>query len=170
SDAVAVQQALWNLSSIGAGNVAVSGQRGGPWTVTFLGLLADSDQSLTINTAQLENSLVRTVVLGGPLTDATRDAIEGHQNGYIRVYRDEPIDQPLTVRYAVLSDLSVGDDAKPGVDYRKLPGVVTIPPGAVSADIVIRPLENHVVTGPRKVRISLLDPLAQTSTQPTYVL
>lgn len=35
-----VQTALQALSSIGAGNVAVSGNAGGPWTVQFVGTLA----------------------------------------------------------------------------------------------------------------------------------
>ncbi len=41
-----VQAALVALASIGAGNVSVSGGNGGPWTVEFIGSLADASQSL----------------------------------------------------------------------------------------------------------------------------
>jgi hypothetical protein len=170
ADAPTVQQSLWKLSSVGAGNMVVSGTSGGPWTVTFLGALAFSDRSLSIDTTQLENSVVRTVQSGGPLPDTMSDAIEGHRNGYVRVFRDGPANQSLTVRYVVLSDPAAGDDAKPDVDYQRLSGTVTIPAGAVSADVVIRPIENQTVAGTRKIRFALLDPLAQAATQPSYVL
>jgi len=41
--AAAVQTALQALSSIGAGNVAVTGNAGGPYSVTFIGTLANTD-------------------------------------------------------------------------------------------------------------------------------
>lgn len=44
--ASAVQTALEALSTIGAGNVAVSGSAGGPYTVTFQGTLAGQDVEL----------------------------------------------------------------------------------------------------------------------------
>ena len=40
--AVAVQNALWALSSIGNDNVAVTGSAGGPWVITFVNALANS--------------------------------------------------------------------------------------------------------------------------------
>lgn len=42
--ASAVQSALRSLSTIGAGNVNVSGSAGGPWTVTFVGALAGANR------------------------------------------------------------------------------------------------------------------------------
>lgn len=38
-----VEEALEGLSNVGAGNVAVSGPAGGPWTVEFVGAMADSE-------------------------------------------------------------------------------------------------------------------------------
>ncbi|WP_052336142.1 hypothetical protein [Mycobacterium canetti] len=44
--ASAVQSALAALSTVGAGNVSVSGSAGGPYTVTFLGALGSQDVAL----------------------------------------------------------------------------------------------------------------------------
>ena len=44
-----VQTALEALSNVGAGNVAVSGAAGGPYTITFRNALERTDQSLTVN-------------------------------------------------------------------------------------------------------------------------
>lgn len=43
--AATIQTALQGLASIGSGNATVSGSSGGPWTVTFAGSLAASDQN-----------------------------------------------------------------------------------------------------------------------------
>jgi hypothetical protein len=52
--ALTVQGALENLASIGEGNVLVTGNAGGPWTVTFQGTLGDAPQVLlTHNIASL---------------------------------------------------------------------------------------------------------------------
>lgn len=42
--AATIQSALQGLASIGSGNATVSGSSGGPWTVTFAGSLAGSNQ------------------------------------------------------------------------------------------------------------------------------
>jgi len=52
--AAAVQSALEALSTIGSGNVSVSGSAGGPYTVEFIGALADQDvPAMTISVAGL---------------------------------------------------------------------------------------------------------------------
>lgn len=51
--AAAVQTALGTLSSIGAGNVAVTGATGGPYTVQFKGTLAQDTSALTASGAAL---------------------------------------------------------------------------------------------------------------------
>lgn len=54
ASALTVQGALENLSSIGEGNVTVTGAAGGPWTLTFQGTLGDAPQALlTHNIASL---------------------------------------------------------------------------------------------------------------------
>ncbi|WP_280441196.1 hypothetical protein [Nocardia brasiliensis] len=49
--AAAVQTALAALSSIGSGNVAVTGAAGGPYTVTLQGALAGQENELLVGTA-----------------------------------------------------------------------------------------------------------------------
>jgi hypothetical protein len=56
----------------------------------------------------------------------------------LRVTRQGRTDLPLSVFY------SVGGTAENGVDYAKLPGSVTIPQGAASADIVIEAIDDAV--------------------------
>jgi hypothetical protein len=70
--AVAVQAALQSLTALGVGNVTVTGANGGPWTVTFAGLLATtpvpllgSDSSLL--TGGTGPSVVVTQVTAGVL-------------------------------------------------------------------------------------------------------
>lgn len=48
ADAAAVQTALQALSSIGSGNATVTGNVGGPYTVTFAGTLAGSVQAAIV--------------------------------------------------------------------------------------------------------------------------
>jgi len=45
--AVTVQAALVALSTVGTGNVVVTGNAGGPWTVTFIGTLANTGLALS---------------------------------------------------------------------------------------------------------------------------
>lgn len=64
------------------------------------------------------------------------DAIEGVSAGHIRLRRNSPVG-PLDVGY----EPDPGDStATPGVDYAPLPGQVSFPDGADTADIVIDPL------------------------------
>lgn len=50
ADAATVQAALEDLSTIGSGNVSVTGSAGGPWAVEFTGTLAETDvPMLTVN-------------------------------------------------------------------------------------------------------------------------
>lgn len=48
-----VQAALIALSTIGAGNISVSGSAGGPYTITFLGTLSGLPQTLTSTATSL---------------------------------------------------------------------------------------------------------------------
>ena len=70
--ASAVQSALEALSTIGKGNVSVAGEAGGPYTVTFIGALADENvASLEADGGELEGEgaevTVATTTAGKPL-------------------------------------------------------------------------------------------------------
>lgn len=66
--ASAVQTALQALSTIGAGNVLVTGSAGGPYTVTFVGTLKG------VNVAQLTSSAASLTGGAGTVTHATTTA------------------------------------------------------------------------------------------------
>jgi hypothetical protein len=61
--AATIQTALEGLSTIGTGNVLVTGSAGGPWTVTFIGALAGQDLALMVADGAL--------LTGGTTPDAT---------------------------------------------------------------------------------------------------
>lgn len=65
ASAAAVQTAIETLSSVGAGNVSVSGADGGPWTITFIGALAAADQG-AVTVAALPNEIQVVTVSGNP--------------------------------------------------------------------------------------------------------
>lgn len=69
--AAQVQTALEALSTIGVGNVAVTGSAGGPWTVTFQGDLANTDvaQMTATPTGGTGTVTVTTTTAGGAATD-----------------------------------------------------------------------------------------------------
>lgn len=77
--AAAVQSALAALSTIGSGNVAVSGSAGGPYTVTFQGALAHTDVAAMIATGSLTGG--STPAVG--VTTGTGGANAHYINGYI---------------------------------------------------------------------------------------
>lgn len=67
-----IEAALEALSNIGSGNVSVSGDDGGPWTVEFTGALAETDVGqMTASGANLT---------GGTVTISTVQAAIAHQN------------------------------------------------------------------------------------------
>lgn len=74
--AATFQTALEGLSTIGAGNVSVSGSAGGPFTVKFQGALASADQPLL--------TLDGTSLTGGAGTAVVTTPTPAHYaNGYI---------------------------------------------------------------------------------------
>jgi hypothetical protein len=92
--AATVQARLAVLAQVGAGNVGVSGNAGGPWEVTFAGELADSSLPLTGSGAGL-------VGAGATLTVAQRAA----------VYNTAAVDPPD--RYLVFTKIA----SAPGYAY-----------------------------------------------------
>jgi hypothetical protein len=77
--ASAVQTALAALSTVGAGNVAVTGSAGGPYTVTFQGALAGTNvPQMTTSAASLTGGTPTAAV-----TTATGGVTAHYPNGYI---------------------------------------------------------------------------------------
>ncbi|HUR44524.1 MAG TPA: Calx-beta domain-containing protein [Candidatus Saccharimonadales bacterium] len=56
---------------------------------------------------------------------------------------------PVTVYY------SLGGTAQNGVDYDKLTGAVTIPAGALTADVIVSPIDDLLVEGTESVEIAI---------------
>ena len=79
-------------------------------------------------------------------------AVEGGANGVIVVSRTGDTSAPLTVSYKTKGA------AVAGVDYKKLPGSVTIPAGAVKAKIKVKPINGSPNTGTLKIKVQLLAP------------
>ncbi len=77
-------------------------------------------------------------------------AIEGGQNGKVSVQRTGDLSAALTVRYKIKGT------AKADVDYKGLPGTVTIPAGAARAKIKIKPIDNATADGVRTAKVKLL--------------
>jgi hypothetical protein len=69
--------------------------------------------------------------------------------GVIRVHRGASAPTPLTVRY------TVSGTATPGVDYTALPGSITIPANAASADIRVTPIPDALAESSETVVVSL---------------
>ena len=78
-------------------------------------------------------------------------AVEGGANGIVVVTRTGgDISSPLTVSYKAKGA------AKAGVDYKALPGTVTIPAGAAKAKIKIKPINGSPNAGTLKLKLVLL--------------
>lgn len=86
--AATVQAALEALSTIGAGNVAVTGSAGGPWTVTFKGTLANTNvaQLTTTPTGGTGTVTAATTTAGGADVGSDgREILAGF------LYTDQPV-------------------------------------------------------------------------------
>lgn len=77
--ASAVQSALELLSTVGAGNVTVSGSAGGPYTVTFAGDLAGANVAQMTADDELTGGTTPSVAV----TTATAGVNSHYPNGYI---------------------------------------------------------------------------------------
>lgn len=84
--AAQVQAALEALSNVGSGNVVVSGNAGGPYTVTFQGALAGTDvaQMTSTPTGGTGTVTVATTTAGGTETGG-QDVCAGHLFSSVKV-------------------------------------------------------------------------------------
>jgi hypothetical protein len=95
-------------------------------------------------TVSITSNEVVTVV---PTDPAATEA--GRTTGTFTVRRSRA-ETPLIVSY------TVAGTATPGSDYARLPGTVTIPTGALSANISVRPADDALIEGPEAVILRLL--------------
>src|ERR1041385_445347 len=94
------------------------------------------------------NGLVPVVTIRA--TDAV--ASESADTGTFTLFRDGPTNNAITVFYFI------GGTASNGVDYATIPPTTTIPAGARTADITIKPIDDNVVEGTELVNLRLTQP------------
>lgn len=105
STATSVRLALEALPSVGAGNVSVTGEAGGPWRVEFTASLAQTDVELTVANTFDEGSVTATeVAVGGDI-----DVLDGPviAAGHITVYADEAAEDIGTTPLGRVMSLNV---------------------------------------------------------------
>jgi hypothetical protein len=85
--AAQVQSALEALSTIGTGNVVVTGSAGGPWTITFQGALAglDNAQVTTTPTGGTGTVTPSTTTAGGTEGSGGLEVCAGHLFSTVKV-------------------------------------------------------------------------------------
>ena len=125
----------------------------GDATVSAGALNATAAQNQLLSYRLFPSSLPRSVKL---LPTDSR-MTEAGDSGSFTVVRTGDLSQPLTVPY------SVGGAATPGTDYEALSGSVTIPAGANSAAITLRPLADTTVESQESITVTL-------TPQPGYLL
>ncbi|NOS68533.1 MAG: PKD domain-containing protein [Verrucomicrobia bacterium] len=80
--------------------------------------------------------------------------------GIFTVKRDGDLTSALVVFY------TTNGTATSGLDYTPLPGAVTIPPGATSADFMLSPLDDALLEGDESVLITLVTNVAYSVDRP----
>lgn len=113
--ASAVQTALAALSSIGTNNVSVTGNAGGPYTVTFIGTLAGAPQSTMTKSAAslLGADEVQTVTLANA-TGGTFTLTFGGQTTAAQAFNETAAN--LQTALTGLSSIGAGNATVSGVD------------------------------------------------------
>jgi hypothetical protein len=95
-------------------------------------------------TVEISSDEVVTITAADPTAKEN-----GLTTGYFVVRRTGSTSSALTVNYTVTGT------AAPGSDYLALPGSVTIPAGAPSAKITVKPLDDLVAEGDETVKVTL---------------
>jgi hypothetical protein len=109
-----------------------------------------SPNSAAVTIADNDTFPTVTVVASEPNTTEG-----GARPGTFTINRDGGTTDPLTVNY------SLGGTAANGRDYQELSGSLTIPIGAASANVTVRPIDDTTVKGNRTVVLAV-------STNPGY--
>lgn len=122
--------------------------------------VADGRLTVSNSAGSINNKLafleVRSVHAASTLTTVTVAASDataaeaGADTGTFLLARSGPTTSALTVAY------SVGGTATAGADYQALSGSVTIPAGAASAAVIVRPLADAVAEGTETVALTLV--------------
>ena len=116
------------------------------------GFIEDNDQA----TAPGSPPAAATVSISVTNGQATE---EGPTNGTVAVTRIGPLAQALTVSYSINDPSGAsGQLATNGVDFQQLPLTVTIPAGASSVTIIVRPISDNQNEPPEQVVFQLLAP------------
>ena len=129
-----------------------------PFVVTWAGMMqgtytltaraTDNLGAVTVS-APVTVSIRRTPVVRLVTTDATA-AEPGADTGVVQVCRAYNTNEDLVVAY------TIGGTASNGVDYQWLPDHVTIPAGALSVPLVIRPIDDSIAEPYETVQLTLL--------------
>jgi len=98
---------------------------------------------------------VVTIIARDPVAEESARATVAtdHTATFVVARRGGIIDRPLTVFYRI------GGKAENGVDYRKIPGSVTIKPGEFREKVMIVPIDDEVCEGTESVIIKLTYPV-----------
>ena len=110
---------------------------------------------LTATNAGGSGNATLTLTLVAPTVNVMAGgiAVEGGAKGTVVVTRTGDTSAPLTVAYKVKGT------AAAGVDYKKLPGAVTIPAGASMAKFKDKPIDDSPNSGTLKVKVKLVPPI-----------
>ena len=120
--------------------VDAAGDRAMTITAGGTGYLADSGGVLVLGNEPIAVSIATT---------ESQAAEAGLKPGKVLISRSGSLTQALDVHYAL------GGTAVGGADYEVLPGVVTIPAGAASVEVVVQPKEDGEFEGTEAVTIAL---------------
>jgi hypothetical protein len=98
------------------------------------------------------------------VVDDADSAESASDRGTLSFTRTGPAADPLTVLYSLQGDAVNGDD------YERLPGSVTIPPGAASAPLLITPIDDGTFEGTESVIVALLPSTDYAAVPPLLAL
>lgn len=139
--AAEVQAALEALSNIAPGDVVVTGDDGGPYTLTFGGELADADINLTTDATNLT---------GGAGTAVVADVVVGGADPSV-VFNIEGYDKAADHWYTILASAAVTTAAPTESVLRVWPGPTTATANAYADDILpekirVRPVHDNTAS------------------------
>jgi hypothetical protein len=121
-----------------------------PYDLVAADFNGDGRRDLAISNFQSRYTtiLLNIATVQTKAVDPTASKGDGSR-GHIQIGRNGCLDQPLTVHYAV------SGTARPGVDYRVLPGTATIAAGDLVAQIPVIPLSGTSPQGDSTVILTL---------------